>query len=244
MVLKPIILPFLLLLFLSKTFAQEKAIVAGVVNDKNYDPVVKAKVYTRSGDIAYTDTLGSFYLTMKNAKDSLFVQYDKILSRGYAVPENKVISITLNLYLNEQNFTEKETLPDVTVVNKSHYLDSLENRSEYAKIFNAPTSGEYLLRYLTNPFNLGNLFNGLKFKRNKKRQFYKDFAISLEQNSYVNKVFSKAFVTKYTGLTGEERDKFMEEYAPSYEQALMMDEINMAQYTLNALKKYQTKKNK
>ena len=219
-------------------------IVAGVVNDLNFDPVVRAKVFTTGGATAYTDSLGTFYMSVANLSDSVYVLFNNKTSRGYSIPPNRVLSITLNMFLVESEFSDKESLPDVVVQNSNHYLDSLQNRNEYAKIFDAPTSGQYFLRYLSNPLLLGNLFSALKFKENKKRQAYKDFAVFLEQEKHIAQRYNKVLIRKWTELEGEELDAFMAAYAPSFEQYQAMDDITLAQYVIDSYKDYLSKKDK
>lgn len=237
------VLPLMLTLLAANAYSQTN-IVAGVVNDLNFDPASGAKVYTTGGAVAYTDSLGTFYMSVANLKDSVYVLFNNKTSKGYAIPPNRILSITLNMFLVENEFTEKESLPDVVVQNSNHYLDSLQNRSEYAKIFDAPTSGQYFLRYLSSPLLLGNLFSALKFKENKKRQVYKDFAVFLEEQKHIEQRYNKLLIRKWTQLEGAELEAFMAAYAPSFEQYQAMDDITLAQYVIDCYKDYLSKKGK
>lgn len=242
MIVKRVILSLFLFMAATAVFSQSVNIVAGVVNDYNFDPVANAVIHTNSGDTAYTDTLGTFYLAVTNLTDSLYVIYNNKKSRGYSIPDNRVVSITLRIFLKEPGSAEEETLPDVVVQNRNHYLDSIQNRSDYAKIFDPTTSGEYLLKFLSNPINIGYLFKTFQFKQNKKRQVYKDFAVFLEQEKHIKQRYTKLLMRKYTDLEGEELEAFMGRYAPSYEKLQSMDDITLAQYVINCYKQYQAKK--
>ena len=235
------LLPLLLTLFAANAFSQTN-IVAGVVNDLNFDAVERAKVFTSGGATAYTDSLGTFYMSVANLSDSVYVLFNNNTSRGYSIPPNRILSITLNMLLLESEFSDKESLPDVVVQNRNHYLDSIQNRSDYAKIFDPTTSGEYLLKFLSNPINIGYLFKTFQFKQNKKRQVYKDFAVFLEQEKHIKQRYTKLLMRKYTDLEGEELEAFMGRYAPSYEKLQSMDDITLAQYVINCYKQYQAKK--
>lgn len=235
------LLPLLLTLFAANAFSQTN-IVAGVINDLNFDPVARAKVFTSGGATAYTDSLGTFYMSVANLSDSVYVLFNNNTSRGYSIPPNRILSITLNMFLVESEFSDKESLPDVVVQNSNHYLDSIQNRSDYAKIFDPTTSGEYLLKFLSNPINIGYLFKTFQFKQNKKRQVYKDFAVFLEQEKHIKQRYTKLLMRKYTDLEGEELEAFMGRYAPSYEKLQSMDDITLAQYVINCYKQYQAKK--
>lgn len=235
------LLPLLLTLFAANAFSQTN-IVAGVINDLNFDPVARAKVFTSGGATAYTDSLGTFYMSVANLSDSVYVLFNNNTSRGYSIPPNRILSITLNMFLVESEFSDKESLPDVVVQNRNHYLDSIQNRSDYAKIFDPTTSGEYLLKFLSNPINIGYLFKTFQFKQNKKRQVYKDFAVFLEQEKHIKQRYTKLLMRKYTDLEGEELEAFMGRYAPSYEKLQSMDDITLAQYVINCYKQYQAKK--
>ncbi len=235
------LLPLLLTLFAANAFSQTN-IVAGVINDLNFDPVARAKVFTSGGATAYTDSLGTFYMSVANLSDSVYVLFNNNTSRGYSIPPNRILSITLNMFLVESEFSDKESLPDVVVQNRNHYLDSIQNRSDYAKIFDPTTSGEYLLKFLSNPINIGYLFKTFQFKQNKKRQVYIDFAVFLEQEKHIKQRYTKLLMRKYTDLEGEELEAFMGRYAPSYEKLQSMDDITLAQYVINCYKQYQAKK--
>lgn len=228
-------------LFVTSAAAQNKNLIIGTVEDITAKPVAYAVVYSVSGNKTITDSLGTFYLPANSARDSVYIIYNGMKSVKYAIPQNNIVNIIINIKPLQVSGKE-EILKDVIVTNRNHGLDSLANRKEYAKIFNAKSSGRYFVEWLTNPLNIGNLFYALQFKKNKKQQFYKGFALTLEQENYVKTKFTKAMVTTYTGLTGEERDRFMGLYEPPYDAALTMNELDMAQYISTCFKEYQAKK--
>lgn len=231
------------LLLATNAAAQSSNLVMGTVESLTGEPVAHAAVYSTGGQNTITDSLGIFYLPATGAADSLYVLYNGIKSAKYGVPPNRIVNMVI-ITKPQDISSREEVLKDIIVVNKNHYLDSLANRKEYAKIFNAKSSGRYFVDWLTNPFNIGNLFYALQVKKNNKKQFYKNFALSLEENNYVKSRFTKPLVTTYTGLTGRERDEFMRLYEPPYDVALSMNELDMAQYITVCFKEYQTRSNK
>jgi len=117
-------------------------------------------------------------------------------------------------------------------------LDSIQNRIDYAKYFNyrAPgirlSGGQQLFGSsgLTVGFDLDEIINMFRVKRNRNLQFLQKRLLSQEQEKYVGYRFTKRFVIKLTHLEGEELDRFMNFCRPSYEVLGLLNDLELGFY--------------
>jgi hypothetical protein len=94
-------------------------------------------------------------------------------------------------------------LPEVKVRNNYYKLDSVQNRQEYAKYFNfrKPTlrissNPNYNPGGLTAGFDLDEIINMFRTRRNRNLAFLQKRLLDEEQNKYIDRRFSKLFVRK------------------------------------------------
>jgi hypothetical protein len=130
-------------------------------------------------------------------------------------------------------------LPEVRVRNSYYKMDSIQNRNDYAKYFNYQVPGLKLStnQQLFNPsggltigFDLDEIINMFRVKRNRNLQFLQKRLISQEQEKYVNHRLTKKFVQKLTKLDGEALIKFMEYCKPSYEILGLLNDLELGEY--------------
>ena len=125
-------------------------------------------------------------------------------------------------------------LPEVTVRNSFYKFDSLQNRRDNAKGFDfrKPT-----LRLSSNPnynpggltvgFDINEIINMFRVKRNNSLLHLQRRLIMQEQDNYVSSRFTKPFVRKITKLTSPELDSFMVRYRPDYETVLRLNDLEL-----------------
>jgi hypothetical protein len=129
-------------------------------------------------------------------------------------------------------------LPEVRVRNSYYKLDSIQNRNDYAKYFNYQPPGLKLSSSqnlfgpngLTIGFDLDEIINSFRFKRNRNLQFLQNRLISQEQEKYVNYRFTKVFVKKLTHIEGDELTKFMDYCRPDYAVLALLNDLELGLY--------------
>jgi hypothetical protein len=112
-------------------------------------------------------------------------------------------------------------LKEVRIMPRNYRQDSLQNREDYAKIFNYRKPG---LRTVTPQsqygaavgFDINEIINAFRFKRNRSMLSFQRRLVAQEQEKYVDHRFSKALVRRLTGADGQELENFMLVYRPPY----------------------------
>ncbi len=208
-------------------------------------PLEAVTVQTSSGSNTITDSAGKFIITITK-KDSVWFSY---LSK-------KTMKYTVDTITDFSNFeialyVDAAWLPAVKVKNSIYKVDSLNNRNDYAKIFNFRKPGlslnttpqsNYIPGSVTVGLNLEDLINMFRFKRNRQILTMQERLITEEQDKYINHRYTKYLVQKLTLLSGKALDSFINISRPSYELLQTMNEIELGYYIQQCHKIYQSNK--
>lgn len=212
-----IILCLLLLIAATGTAVGQVRVTGRVFDMSQSNPMQAVSVLSNSGAGTITDSLGRYSIVVPET-DSIWFSY-----LGKPTPKYAVQNIR-NLQLFEValhvNVTE---LKQVMVKPPNYKLDSIQNRLDYAKVFNfqkpgisvsssPPTSG-------TSPAGVGldinEFINIFRFRRNRSMLAFQERLLREEQDKFIDHRFSRALVIKLTKLKGAELDTFMARYRPS-----------------------------
>ena len=230
------------LLFLLSLLAIQLTNAQVLVQGRVYDiskktPLESVAVLTSSGKGTITDSLGRYALNAQKG-DTIFFSYigkntNKFLVKDVEDPTR--FDISLHVVANE--------LPGVTVRSRNYTLDSIQNRKDYAKAFNyrkptvsLVTDKNYTPGGVGAAFDLEAIINMFRFKYNRRMESLQKRLLQQEQDKYIDKRFSKWFVTKLTGATGSTLDSFMMLYRPSYELLLTVNDLELGVYIQESYK--------
>lgn len=223
---------FILLSTGNKTEAQVK--VSGIVYDSTQFFVVPdVLVFTTSGQISKTDSLGAYSINT-NRGDSIYFYYDGKNSLKYAISQIPDPS-SFDISMKTKAVTKYKVLKEVTVFGKNYRQDSLENRIRYSKIFdNAGRS----FQMGVSPegvagVDIGSLIQLFQFRKNKQNKAFQQRLIENEQDAFVDYKFNSRLITRITGLTGSQLEEYKKIYRPTYEFAASSNEVDFYQYILN-----------
>lgn len=190
-----------------------------------------------AGKGTVTDSLGRYSLALQET-DSLYFSYLNKPTPRYAVkdiqnPGSFDISILRKV----------KELPGVFVKQRNYHFDSLQNRTEYEKIFNYQKPGLKTSMFPSGGnvavgLDLDELINMFKFKKNKRMLAFKNRLEQDEKEKYVDYRYNKGLVKKLTGLSLPEIDSFMVEYRPTYEMATQFNDLEFGQFIVEAFKYY------
>lgn len=169
-------------------------------------------VLSTSGGGTTTDSTGHYRLSMGLA-DSLYFSYLGKQTLRFPAKEinpNQPFDMALEVSI--------DSLPAAFVRGNNYYLDSLETRKDYAKVFN------YSPSYLSNMkgrkgglgvgFDIDMLFSA---KQNRRTEAFQARLLQQEKDNYVDHRFTRAVVRGVTGLVSPALDTFMVMYRPSKE---------------------------
>jgi hypothetical protein len=229
---------------LQKVNAQRVTISGTVYDISARRPLEAVGVISTSGKGTLTDSLGKYTITVQ-AKDSIWFTLIGKTTMKYPVDTISNLdnfNIMIHVRSNE--------LPEVKVRNSYYKLDSIQNRQDYAKVFNfrKPTLGlsrsapGYNPGGLTVGFDLDEIINMFRTKRNRSILNLQKRLLDEEQEKYVNRRFSKAFVRKLTKLESPELDTFMVRYRPDYAIMTLLNDLELGYYIQQNFIEYQAQR--
>ncbi len=188
--------------------------IKGTVYDssRNY-PLESVSVLSTAGKGTSTNAEG-YYEIEVTERDSIWFSYLGKPTMKFPVqkifnPFEFDISLQVNI----------PVLKEVTVRPRNYRLDSMQNRQDYAKVFEYKKPG---LKTVTPQygagagFDLNEIINIFRFKRNRSMLNFQERLLQEERDKYVDFRFNKALVRRLTMMTGDELDSFMRVYRPSY----------------------------
>lgn len=173
-------------------------------------------VKSTSGSQTISDSTGEYHIAVSE-KDSLSFIYNEKSTRKFPVNDIKdYSSFDISLHVRVKN--KYKILNTVTVFSNSYQRDSLENREEYAKIFGNEKPGIHSTYDPggTAGLDLDALIGVFQFRKNKENLAFKNRLIQDEQDRYIDYRFSSKTISRITGLTGDELEKYKKTYRPTY----------------------------
>jgi hypothetical protein len=205
-------------------------IISGTVYDstKLYS-ITGVQVKSTSGAITLTDTAGVYHIPA-SVKDSISFYYANkptIKFPVLSIPNYNEFDIALRVRVKEKYKPLKEIF-----IFSNYHKDSAENRENYSKIFNYNKPG---IRSTYTPgssagFDLDELINIFRFRRNKQHLQFQKRLIEQEQDRYVDYKFNSKFLKRVTGLSGPQLEEYKTQYRPSYEFIISVTELEFYEY--------------
>jgi len=200
-------------------------------------PIQYVSVLTTSGKGSVTDSNGHYQIDV-NEKDSIWFSY-----LNKATIKYPVLKITNPLEFDISLQINIPVLREVRVWSRNYKLDSLQNREDYANIFDYQKAK---IKPVLTPggfgagvgFDLDEMINMFRFKRNREMQGFQRRLLQEERDKFVDHRFSKALVRKLTNLSGEELEDFMIIYRPPYLFALRCPEYEFQKYIKDSFERY------
>lgn len=198
-------------------------------------PLNAVTVETSKGRHAISDSLGRYSIYVEK-KDSVWFSYlnkktQKYLADTIAHPQSFDIAL----------YVDVRWLPEVRVQTRDYRFDSVTNREAYAKAFNyrkgglrfsqsTPSAQNYVPGSVTAALDLDEIVNAFRFRRNRNMLAFQQRLLQEEQDKYIDHRYSKYLVKRLTALEGKELETFMSIYRPSYEELLMMNDLELGYY--------------
>lgn len=181
-------------------------------SSRNY-PLEAVSVLSSSGRGTATNSDGSYEIDVAE-KDSIWFSYLGKPTMKFPVSRiNNILQFDISLHISIP------TLKEVKIRPKNYRQDSLQNREDYAKIFNyqKPKLKTVTPQYGAGVgFDLDEIINMFRFKRNRSIAGFQKRLLEQEEDKFIDYRYNKALVRRLTLLTGPELDSFMRLYRPSY----------------------------
>jgi plasmid maintenance system killer protein len=216
-------------------FAQQYKIMGTVYDSSRNYPMESVSVLSTSGRGTMTNAEGHYEIEVEET-DSIWFSYLNKPTRKFPVqkiinPFEFDISIQVNVPL----------LKEVKIRPRNYKLDSLQNRMDYAKIFNYQKPK---LKVVTPQFGVGagfdldEIINMFRFRRSRSMAAFQKRLLLEEHDKFVDHRFNKALVRRLTMLDGNELDSFMRVFRPSYMFTQLSGDYEFQQYIKTALYRF------
>ena len=210
--------------------------VRGMVYDSSRNfPLEAVSVLSTSGTGALTNADGYYQIEVRET-DSIWFSY-----LNKATVKFPVLKITNTLAFDISILVSVPTLKEVKIRPKNYKFDSLQNRKDYAKIFNyekpklKPVTPQYGAGM---GFDLEQIINMFRFRRNRSMESFQKRLLLEEQDKFIDHRFNKALVRRLTLLEGAALDSFMRIYRPSYTFTKFAGEYDFQYYIKEAFYRF------
>src|SRR5258708_19403682 len=133
---------------------------------------------------------------------------------------NDTLHFEISLSISIPVFKEVKVMP------RNYRLDSIQNRIDYAKVFDyekpklRPTRGGGGGGVGVG-FDLDEIIRMFQFRKNKNMLRFQERLLEQEQDKFIDHRFNKQLVRRLTNLTDEKLDSFMVLCRPGYQFALI-----------------------
>jgi hypothetical protein len=219
-------------------FAQYK--VKGTVYDTSRIYRIEAvTVMSTNGKMTMTDSLGRYEISVGD-KDSIWFSF-----LGKPTPKYPVLKMVDINQFDIALRLKSDIMKEVIVRNRNYRQDSIQNRRDYAKVFDfhRPTVGSMTSIGPTGAgIDLDELIRVFQFKKNKSMEKFRERLEEQERDKFIDHRFNKALVKRLTDLDGPNLDVFMLRYRPTYIFALTATEYDFQLYIKKCFELFQSPK--
>jgi hypothetical protein len=225
---------FASLLFAEVASAQYK--VQGTVYDSSRSyPLEAVSVLSTNGRGTITNAEG-FYQIEVREKDSIWFSY--LQKPTVKFPILKIADVTqFDIALH----VPITVLKDLKIRPRNYKEDSIQNRIDYAKVFNfrRPNVESMTSMNATGAgIDINELIRLFQFRKNKSTLRFQQRLLQQERDKFIDNRFNKALIRQLTKLSGETLEKFMALYRPGYEFSLYSSDYDFQFYIKEAHKKF------
>lgn len=215
-------------------FLSAQVVLTGKVMDSKSDlPLEGVTIENKNKRLLRKSGINGQYAILTSDKDTLIFSFT-----GYRAD---TIVVLTDLIQNGLDIGLKALPPmllDTVTVRASTYTeDSLRRREEYSAFYKKPLPG---ITGGNTPVGFGISFSPFSYfsgKEKAKRKLKKRLAYNEEQ-AYIDHFFSPSFVQRLTGLSGEELQRFMLKYRPSYDFVRSNTNDDLVRYINESLKTF------
>lgn len=192
-------------------------------------------VQSTSGNGTSTNNDGYYEIEVWE-KDSIWFSY-----LGKPTQKYPVLLMNDPLHFNISIRISIPELKEVRIFPRNYKMDSIQNRADYAKIFNyekpklkvvAPQYGAGV------GFDLDEIINMFRFRRNRSMAAFQKRLLQEERDKFIDHRFTKALVIRLTKLSGNALDSFMQVFRPSYPLTLLTSDYDFQKYIRDAYLRY------
>ncbi len=210
--------------------------ITGTVYDSSRNfPMEAVSVLTTSGKGTMTNSEGQYSIEVFE-KDSVWFSY--LNKPTMKFPVLKIINpFAFDISLQ----VSVPVLKEVKVRPRDYKRDSIQNRLDYAKVFNyqKPKLKVVTPQYgAAMGFDLDEIINMFRFRRNRSMAAFKERLLQEEKDKFIDHRFNKALVRRLTLLDSTRLDSFMRVFRPSLVFTQIATDYEFQEYIKIALYRY------
>ncbi|MCH5599756.1 carboxypeptidase-like regulatory domain-containing protein [Niabella ginsengisoli] len=231
----------LILFFVAGILLQEshaQITVKGTVFDSSGTyPVQAVSVLASNGSGTLTDARGDYSIRVAET-DSIWFSYLNKPTRKFLVSSIKT-PYAFNISL--QTFVE--LLPGVKARVRDYKQDSIQNRRDYAKVFNYEKPGLKVssLNDGTVGFDLTSIIESFQFRKNKRMAAFQNRLITEEQDAFIRHRFNKALIRRITQVDNDSTiSQFIILYQPSFLFASTANDYTFHKYVKDSYDRFKS----
>jgi hypothetical protein len=194
-------------------------------------------VMSASGKGTSTNNEGRYEIDVTE-NDSIWFSY-----LGKPTMKYPVLKMTDPLHFDISIQISIPVLKEIRIRPPNYKLDSIQNREDYASIFNyqKPKLRTVTPQYGAGVgFDLDEIINMFRFKRNRSMAAFQKRLLQDERDKFIDHRFSKALVIRLTKLSGAELDSFMQAFRPSYQFTLLTSEYDFQKYIKDSYTRFKS----
>lgn len=184
-----------------------------------------------------TDSLGRYQIAV-GEKDSIWFSY-----LGKPTPKYPVLKMVDVTQFDLALRLKSDVMKEVIVRNRSYRQDSIQNRKDYAKVFDFHRPNVASLTSIGPTgaaIDLDELIRVFQFRKNKSMEKFRERLEEQERQKFIDHRFNKALVKRLTELDGDELTVFMLQYRPSYAFTLTATEYDFQLYIKKCFELYRS----
>jgi hypothetical protein len=226
-------------LIFSKQSAAQYKVQGNVYDSSRLYPLELVSVLATNGKGAVTDSNGRYTIEV-GEKDSIWFSY-----LGKPTVKFPVLKITDVRHFDLALQVNVKELKGVTVRAPNYKEDSIQNRKDYAKVFDfrKPSLGTMTSIGPTGAgIDLNELIRTFQFRKNRNMVRFQERLLQQEKDKFIDHRFNKALVRRLTNLDGDELNRFMVLYRPEYEFTLYSSDYDFQLYIKEAFSTYRRQK--
>lgn len=214
--------------------------VKGTVYDSSRIYRIEAvTVMSTNGRMGITDSLGRYQIAV-GEKDSIWFSF-----LGKPTPKYPVLKIADVNQFDIALRLKSDVMQEVRIKSRNYRQDSIQNRQDYAKVFNFRRPNVGTLTSIGPSgagIDLDELIRVFQFKKNKSMEKFRERLEEQERQKFIDHRFNKGLVKRLTGLDEEALNVFMLKYRPTYAFALTAAEYDFQLYIKKCFDLYKSPK--
>jgi hypothetical protein len=232
------IITILIALLAGASASSQQFRISGTVYDSSRSyPLEAVSVLSTAGRGTITDANGNYQIEVSD-KDSIWFSY-----LGKPTQKFPVIKILTQINFDIALQVNVPVLKEVKVSPRNYRLDSIQNRQDYAKIFNyrkpglrvtTPTSGTGVAA----GFDLNQIIDIFRFKKKRSMVGFQQRLLAEEREKFISHRFNKGLVRRLTNLDGNALDSFMLVFRPSYDFTAATGDYDFQLYIKTAYERF------